>query len=292
MGADLIRSDDFISFDGTRIRFHVIGDGPNPIVLANGHGGTVDVWAPVFQCLPTHCRVITWDYRCQHGSETTKNTPTIADHYGDLGALVQHLSLQRFGLAGWSLGVQVALQGYRQHREQVGAIGLIHGAHDRLLSRVFDGRLNGFGKHAARWASAVEPAFKHIYKAPLRGLLKRDFSQHLLHRLGFVYDNHDHLQKMVQAFIELDWSTYIAVASNADEHVTEHWLHEIDIPVFLTVGERDWMTPPSQILPAFSQLKTAHLQQFEGSHFPILEEPGRVAEILGRCAELSAAERS
>ena len=141
--------------------------------------------------------------------------------------------------------------------------------------------------HAARWVSAVEPAFQHIYKAPLRGLLKKDFSQHLLHRLGFAYGNHDQRQKMVQAFIELDWSTYIAVASNADEHVTEHWLHEIDIPVFLTVGERDWMTPPSQILPAFSQLKTAHLQQFKGSHFH--PEDDRVAEILGRCAELSTA---
>ena len=247
----------------------------------------MDVWAPVFEHLPSRCQIITWDYRNQHGSESTVRTPTIADHYGDLGALVEEIQCERFALAGWSLGVQVALQGYRQHTDKIGALALIHGAHDRLIHRVLNGRLRFLGKEALLALAKVEPALAPLYKAPIRRLLDSPAAKPLFRILGLAYDRQDYIQAMAKEFIELDLATYLRVACDADNHVTESWLNAVDVPVFLTVGTKDWLTPAKQIMPAFEALQNATLQVFEGSHFPILEAPERVAETLVRAAEIT-----
>ncbi|MBV70896.1 MAG: hypothetical protein CMH52_06050 [Myxococcales bacterium] len=284
----MINAYDLNSFDGTRIRYHIVGNGPNILVMANGHGATIDVWTRVFKHLPTQCTLITWDYRAQHGSDHGLRPPTVADHYGDLGAIVSHLGLDSFGLAGWSLGVQVALQAYRQHSHQVGAMALIHGVHGRLMSRVFDGRLAGLGKRLVSLFADYEPKLTSLYKPPLRELLKRPISQTFFDKIGFVRGGHKQFQDMAQEILELDLSTYLKVACAADDHATENWLHTIDVPVVMTVGSQDWLTPAKQITPAFAKLQDASLQHFDGTHFPLLEEPKRIAEILGRCAEMNA----
>jgi pimeloyl-ACP methyl ester carboxylesterase len=283
----VIKSAYFSSFDGLRIRYHVIGDGPQKIVLANGHGGTVDVWAPVFERLPSRCQIIMWDYRNQHGSESAIRTPTIADHYGDLGALVKVLGLQRFALAGWSLGVQVALQGYRQHQGQVGALSLIHGAHDRLMDRVLNGRFRFLGKEAMLALAKIEPMLAPLYKIPARRLLNTRAAQPLFRIFGMAYKRQAYIQDMAKEFIELDLATYLRVACNANDHVTETWLNTVDVPVFLTVGTKDWLTPPKQLFPAFNALPNATLHIFDGGHFPILDAPERIAETLARAAEIT-----
>ncbi len=256
--------------------------------MANGHGATIDVWTTVFKHLPTHCQLITWDYRAQHGSDHGSRSPTIADHHSDLDSIVSHLGLENFALAGWSLGVQVALQAFQQHAGKVGAMALIHGVHGQLMSRVFDGRLAGMGKRLVNLFADYEPRLAALYKPPLRRLLNRPISQTIFDKIGFVQDGHEHLQKMAQEIIELDLSTYLKVACAADAHATESWLHTVDIPVFMTVGSHDWLTPARQILPAFTKLPNASLHHFDGTHFPLLEEPRRIAEILGRCAEVHA----
>ena len=65
------------------------------------------------------------------------------------------------------------------------------------------------------------------------------------------------------------------------------WLDTIDVPVFVTVGTRDWLTPARNIEGAFEHLPNATLQVFDGTHFPILEEPERIAETLTRIAQIS-----
>ena len=105
--------------------------------------------------------------------------------------------------------------------------------------------------------------------------------------LGMVHDREEQMQTMVKSFIELDISTYISVACAAEKHEIESWLGAVDVPVFVTVGTKDWLTPAANIETVFDTLPNATLQVFEGTHFPILEEPARIAETLSRVAQLS-----
>ena len=37
-------------------------------------------------------------------------------------------------------------------------------------------------------------------------------------------------------------------------NTSQEWLHTIDVPVFVTAGLKDWLTPPTQIKEAFEVL--------------------------------------
>ena len=130
--------------DGTRLAYHLAGSGRRWLIIANGHGATHHIWEDVVTHLLSDFRILIWDYRGQHNSATPDDREAIRidDHAGDWEAIMDAESISSCVLIGWSLGVQVALQAYRRQPERVEALALIHGAHDQLLHRLFDGRLN------------------------------------------------------------------------------------------------------------------------------------------------------
>ncbi|MEZ4467984.1 MAG: alpha/beta hydrolase, partial [bacterium] len=121
------------SFDGTSIAWRVVGDGPDWLVLAHGYGGTFNAWDPVLSRLQDRFRVLMWDYRGMHASAcpAEPHRLRIEDHIRDLDGLLDHVGVDRFILGGWSVGVQVALEGWRRlrHRADIRALILINGAH-------------------------------------------------------------------------------------------------------------------------------------------------------------------
>ena len=108
------------------------------------------------------------DYRDQHRSGEVERPATIEDHCRDLNHIVDAMGLDRFALAGWSLGVQVALESFRTHRDKVGCLVLIHGAHDLLLHRVLNGRLGPLLKGAVRVLTLTELITRPLYLRPLQ----------------------------------------------------------------------------------------------------------------------------
>jgi len=275
------------AFDSTPLEVYTVGRGPKWIVLANGHGGTFDIWSPVLHELPKDCGFVTWDYRSQHRSGRAQSPATIEDHCRDLASVIDYLGLDSFALAGWSLGVQVALQSYRTHSAKVGSLVLIHGAHDQLLHRVLGGRLGALLRGAVRLATVTEPITRSAYLKPLQRFVASPLARPTMRALGMVYRRTDQLQCLANDVLRLDLSTYLQVALNADSHRTEDWLHTVRVPVFVTAGLKDWLTPPAQIQRAFSHFPNASLQRFQGSHFPTIEEPQRLAEVLARAATLA-----
>jgi len=98
-----------VAVNGIFLNVEVTGEGPILLLL---HGFTRDhrAWEPVLPCLEGH-RVLRVDL-VGHGksdSPVAASRYTMAHAVEDLQALLHHLSVDRFGLIGYSLGGRVAL---------------------------------------------------------------------------------------------------------------------------------------------------------------------------------------
>lgn len=110
---DVVTRDDFLSFDGVRIGWHELGSG-RPIILLHGLFSSGDMnwrrYGAAAEIASAGYRVIMPDFRA-HGVSAAPHDPEaypIDVLSMDIEALVKHLSLHDFDLAGYSLGARTA----------------------------------------------------------------------------------------------------------------------------------------------------------------------------------------
>jgi 3-oxoadipate enol-lactonase len=98
-------TDNFLSIDGTRLRYRDEGEGPAVLLV---HGWTLDLemWDPQVSALRASFRLIRLDRR-GHGLSQGTSTPERDSE--DLDRLCKHLRLARVALIGMSQGVRAVL---------------------------------------------------------------------------------------------------------------------------------------------------------------------------------------
>lgn len=113
----------FITKDGTKLGYQLVGKGTIPFVLCNGLGGTAVTWSPIWEEFYENFQFIIWDYRGLFSSEPPKDLSklTIEDHSNDLKELLDFLKIDSAIIGGWSMGVQVALEFYKNYADRVKA---------------------------------------------------------------------------------------------------------------------------------------------------------------------------
>jgi pimeloyl-[acyl-carrier protein] methyl ester esterase len=114
--------DNFVSFDGTRLRYRDEGRGPAVMLV---HGWTLDLemWDPQVSALRGTFRLIRFDRR-GHGLSAGSSTPERDSE--DLERLCKHLGLTRVALIGMSQGVR-------------GVLGFACAAPSRISAVILDG---------------------------------------------------------------------------------------------------------------------------------------------------------
>jgi pimeloyl-ACP methyl ester carboxylesterase len=110
---------------GIDLAYQEVGAGP-AIVLVHGHPLDHTMWQPQVEFLSPKYRIIAPELR---GYGTTplpagKSVTLLDDFAEDILALADHLHIERFALAGLSLGGQIALETYRQAPERIRALVL------------------------------------------------------------------------------------------------------------------------------------------------------------------------
>ena len=105
----------YVCGNGLRLRYlewcpeRVSADAP-PLVCLHGIGGSAEDWDGLARSIGVHRRVIALDARGHGRSEWSPDAAYSTDaHFADLACAVDALHLERFALAGYSMGGGVAI---------------------------------------------------------------------------------------------------------------------------------------------------------------------------------------
>ena len=109
---------DYAEVNGLEMYYEVHGSG-EPLILLHGGVGAIEMFGEVLPLLAEGRQVIAADLQA-HGRTADIDRPlSIEAMADDVGALIEHLDLERADIMGYSLGGGVALQTAIRHREAV-----------------------------------------------------------------------------------------------------------------------------------------------------------------------------
>ena len=223
-----------VEIDGRPVRYRVTGNG-EPLVLVHGLAGSWRWWSPVFELLAARRRVYVVDLPRLHD-------PVRASELSDwLGRWLDAVALERFALAGHSLGGLVAVELATARVEQTERLVLV--------------------------APAGIPCG--------RGLPGR-----ALPLLRTLYDVRWWLPMLSLDAVRsgpLDVARGIAFVSGRD---LRHELSAVRAPTLLVWGERDHLLPPRLAEEWREEMIDVRLQHLHCGHVPMLEAPAELAACM------------
>jgi pimeloyl-ACP methyl ester carboxylesterase len=254
------------------------------VVLANGLGGTYVTYKHLYDALGGDYRVVCWDYRGLYTSSPAADARanTMVHHVEDLIAVLDAEQIVEAALVGWSMGVQLAFETYRQHRARVRGIFAINGTYGRPFRTVMGSRLVG----------RTIPMLLRLVRAQaeLAGRASKRLAGsvaliHAMKRVGLVSQTIDLeiFRAVAAGFQTVDWVIYSDLLSRLDEHDAEDVLRTIDVPVAIVTGDKDLMTPPATAEHMHRAIRGSRLVVIEGgTHYTPVEYPSIIVDELGR----------
>jgi pimeloyl-ACP methyl ester carboxylesterase len=271
-----------VAADGTRIGYQVRGEGP-AVVLANGLGGTYLAFRYLYDALGAY-KTICWDYRGLYTSSPPADprANTMPHHIADLATILEAEAVGDFVIGGWSMGVQVALETVRRHRDRVKGIFAINGTYGRAFRTVMGSRL--VGQTIPMLLRLVRAQARLVGFATKR-VAGSDALIAAMKRVGLVSDTIDlEIFRVVAAgFQQIDWVVYSDLLARLDEHDAEDVLPTIDVPLTVVTGDRDLMTPPATAEHIHRAVPGSRLVVIRGgTHYTPVEYPGVLVDELGR----------
>ncbi|MEZ4409512.1 MAG: alpha/beta hydrolase [Polyangiales bacterium] len=271
----------FISRDGARIAYSVVGDGPKTLLLANGLGARLYAWEPLVAALSDRYRIITWDYRGLFDSTppTRDALMSIYDHASDAFAILDAEGVDRAVFCGWSMGVQVSLEAATLCPERVAGLVLLNGTYGHVFSSGLQPFVRlpfaGMYLHAMVEFAGDTPAFARAIErvapwmvrpgAGLFWLISRADTA----RMGAVMKRYTR-----EVFDPNTFPHYLRLFQELDAHSVLHHLRDVRAPSLVISGAWDWLTPAYQsklLAKRLPDCEAIHLRR--ASHFVILERP-------------------
>jgi pimeloyl-ACP methyl ester carboxylesterase len=239
------------------------------VLLIHGHPFDCTMWRPQLAAgISAH--FIAPDLR-NFGRTTSKNGPATWSTYAqDLLDLMDELGIQRFAVAGLSMGGQIALEVFALAPDRILGLGLC----DTFA------QLDTPPKHANRLALAdrleregMEPYAEEV--------LPKMVCDHTIHTKPEV----------ARELVEMMKRAPVRGAADASRARTQRrdyvsLLPGIQIPALITVGEFDQFTPVADAELMHNAIRGSELVVIpEAGHVTNLEQPGLFDQALGRFVE-------
>lgn len=278
------------STDETPIYYEVIGKSQpaQTLVFCDGIGCDGYIWKYLQRTLQDEYRIIHFHYRGHGKTPRPQNAAHVSiEHLADDIALVLDACETKSAiLFGHSMGVQVALETYRRHKNRVDGLVLMCGSHSHPL-RTFRGKntlekalpflrflVNCLPKTSNFLWSHIVPSmlsYKVATKVEINGRLVR-------HEDFFPY---------FEAISRIDLRLFLNMMAAAGRHSTLDLLDRIRVPTFIVAGKRDSFTPMKLSLDMHERIASSELYVVEdGSHTAPLERPvevtGKIVDFLSR----------
>lgn len=280
------------SVDGVEIFYEVLGTetpGAPAVVLANGLGGGLYSWEALVERLAPRRRLITWDYRGlfrSSGIERRKDL-AIEKHAHDVRAILDAERISKATIAGWSMGVQVALEVATAFPDRVARLVLLNGTHGHTLSTGFQPLfpLPGLAK---LFHAMIEAACRHdrVVDAVTRVARSRWNVEGVSALYARLWKNPrivDLYRQYVADVFGPSFKNYLRLFQELDAHSAYHHLPEIDQPTLVVSGGLDPLTPAYQSREMVRRMPNAVALHFRfGTHFVLLEYPDEVVGAVER----------
>ena len=277
--------------DGEALRYTVHGGGA-PILVHNGLVSSVGHWRFFVPHFAARHAVVTWDYRGHGGGPAPGDLAScsVARFASDGHAVLRAADLAPAVVVGLSFGVQVALEHYRRHPEDVRALVLICGTYGHPLDRVSSSpRVRRAVADAARLFGRSGRLGRAALGLGARTRLTREiaFLSGGAHRRLCPPDVLDDLFGHVAG---MDPRVVGAVIASYLEHSAADVLAEVAVPTLIIAGDRDQLTPPSVAETMHRLIRGSRLVVFPGhTHLVQVEKPAEVhAEIDAFLADLGS----
>ncbi len=262
------------SFDGTELAYHRVGQG-RPILLCNGLGGSWMAWTHQIQHFRDRYDFLSWDYRglYRSGRPAVPDALRVEDHARDGLAVLDAAGAPKAILAGWSMGVQVALEIFRAAPERVASLVLMNGVagepwntvmNFQMMRRVLPPALRMLG--SASWLT--EGVTRRVAVMPELVQWAK--------RLGLASNtlDEDIASQLARSFADLDMRTYVRVLELLGEHDAHDILAEVDVPTLVIAGDKDLFTPKAAARRIVAAIKGAELLVVPGgTHYVAVEYP-------------------
>jgi 3-oxoadipate enol-lactonase len=232
-----------------------------PLVFCNSLGTDARIWDGVIERLAPDFRLISYDKR-GHGLSSVPSGPyDIAQLASDLLDLVDLLELERFALAGVSIGGLVAQQFALDHP-------------DRLAGLVLCDTLAKFGD-AAQWSDRIARVAAGGMEAIADMVLLRWFPMDI--RQGREAE----ILGWRNLLLRSPADGYIATCAVLSEADLTSRVGTIAMPTLVLCGECDQATPLEAVWAFANQLPKSRFVSIAGAgHLPSIDQPDRVAQLI------------
>ncbi len=264
------------SLDGSPLFYESWGErgARTPVLLCDGIGCDGYVWRYLRQDLADRFGLHP-HYR-GHGRTAPPRDPTrvtIEDLADDVACVLDDALVDRAVLIGHSMGVQVALETYRRHRERVAGLVLVCGAPSHPLE-TFRGSaaLEDLLPTIQRWIHRVPGVINRVTRLVLPTRLAYEIATRFEIRRELVEpaDFMPYLEGMAR----IDARLFVAMLSAAGQHSAEDLLPDIAVPVLVVAGERDGFTPPERSRAMAAAIPSCELLEVpSSSHTAPIERP-------------------
>ncbi len=229
--------------------------GGTPLILTHGLGDDLDYWDGVVEAFARYHRVVRWDVRGFGRSDKPPGPYSPSMLAGDLGGLLDALSLERVHLVGISMGGVIAQRFALDHSGRLRSLVLVSTSSEvgsqatanwqRLADKV---ERDGFDPRTADASRSFSPAFGARHPELVRAMAARTAAN--------------------------DPAAYAAAARAVSDYRWTAELTRVTVPTLILQGLDDQLTPPGGSVKMSRALPHARLLMIpETGHNLPLEQP-------------------
>ncbi len=231
--------------------------GPIPTLLIHGFMLNKTIWGPQYDDLYDTTRIIAPDLP-GHGHSDTAEVMSVATMAQQCHQLLESLHIQTpIVVGGLSMGGYVALEYYRQFKEQVAGLMLVSTRASADSAEVQAKRNQHIALVKEQGVSALTNELLPLLLAP---------------------ESYDTMPALVEALRQISDSTSAAgtiggLQAMRDRPAALPWLDQIDIPTLIIHGQQDQLIALTEAEEMYDKIATAELYAIPAAgHMPNLEQ--------------------
>lgn len=255
-------------------------EGAPTLFLLHALGCTAHLsWYPSIAALSEHYRVVAFDQRW-HGRGIQSETFSLSDCADDVAALADHLGIDTFTVAGYSMGGAIAQLVWRQHRHRVDGLVLAATSRNfrgRQVERAWFAFTNrAMGRFADRARSGVGKAAEKLSTE-----INHDVAEHEVGKWAFG-----------QFRSTSSWAM-LAVLDEIGRFDSSNWIGQVKVPTSVVVATNDIVIPTHRQHRLAESIPLAMSYEFTGNHAGMVLGADRFVPIfLEACLSVTRRARS